>query len=87
MKKQLTKQALLDGEIFRLSNEEYQISVKGDDIRIATVKFEFNNKNHWANGFNIEFNGVFVHSSKTFPAMMKRLQKLTEKWNLTPTEE
>ena len=83
---EITKQDLTNGEQFTFSNEAHQIRNGSDDIREATVMFREHDKQSWATGFKIEFNGKLVHSSKTFPPMIKKLQKLVNEWHLEPCE-
>lgn len=79
----MTQAELLFGNQFLYSNEAYQISIENDDIRSARVFYEENKRHTWATGYKIEFNGKLIHSSKTFPSMMRRLNTLIAKWNLT----
>lgn len=74
------KEKLLKGEMIRMSNEEYQTSIGGDDIRIAEISFEesVDSKEY----YKIFFNGCLIHMSKTFKPFEKRLKQLVEKWNL-----
>jgi len=79
-------QELKNGNTVLFSNEEHQLSIREDNIRIARVEFEQDNSNDWANGFKIWFNGKLIHSSKTFKSLQNRLDKLIDKWNLKQTE-
>lgn len=83
---EITAKELKDGKRFFFSNEVHQESIQGDDVRIAEVRF-VDSKHSWATGFKIESNGAIIGSFKTFPAMIKRLEKLAKDWTLTPIEE
>ena len=78
----MTKNDLLNGKRFMLDNEEYQAMIENDDIRSAEIYHEDPPGSSWATGFKIWFNGKLIHSSKTFPAFKKRLEKLIYDWNL-----
>ena len=68
----MTKQELLKGQKFYFSNGE----------RTAEVSWTDGGKHSWAKGYKIWFNGAFIASFITFPAIEKRLQELIEKWDL-----
>lgn len=77
----MTKQELIEGKRFVFNNESHQVKIGSDDIRSAEVFFKQSGET-WLTGFKIVFNGQLIHSSKTFSAMQKMLNKLIEKWNL-----
>ena len=74
----INKNQLLNGRIFHFSNEEFQESIQGDDVRNAEVYFDTRRDE-----FKILFNGAMIHSSKTFESLMKRMDMLISDWNLT----
>lgn len=73
---------LRNGKVIILSNENFQNSILNDDIREASLRYDDGEGHSWTKGFNIQFNGVLLHSSKTFIPMEKRLNTLINKWNL-----
>ena len=75
------QQRLKQGERLMLSNELHQASIGDDDIRVAHLEF-IDDCPIWANGFKITFNGMLIHSSKTFKSFEKRLNTLIDKWTL-----
>ena len=77
------KQELINGKHFHFSNENHCINTESDDIRGAECWF--NPVSGWLGGFKIEFNGELIHSSKTFTAFKKRLDKLISDWHLEVT--
>ena len=74
------KQQLINGKHFHFNNENHCINTDNDDIRGAECWF--NPVAGWLGGFKIEFNGSLIHSSKTFVAFKKRLDKLISDWHL-----
>ena len=77
----MNKKDLMNGIEFFFNNEDYQISIQNDDIRQATITY-----NWLLNCFIIWFNGKIIHSTKSFNSMKKRLEKLINDWNLTEGE-
>ena len=75
------KKNLLQGKRYLFNNENYCIEHETGDIRGCEVWYN-DSPATWLNGFKIEFNGVLVHSSKTFKAMENKLYALIEKWHL-----
>jgi len=68
----MTKQELLDGETFTFTdiNEEREAEVSHSKSLGGAFHFK------------IFFNGTFVHMSKTYPSMKKKLNALIEKFKL-----
>jgi hypothetical protein len=87
MKTELTEKALREGKTFVFDNEKHQISIEGDDLRAAEVKFrEPTGQWNWASEFHLWFNGELIHTCKTFKSVNNRLNKLIEKWHLELTD-
>ncbi len=78
----MTKQELLLGDEFTFNNELWCEENLNDDFRSASVSFETRTQM-----FVIWFNGAVVHCSKTFKALEKKLSKLSDTWNLEPSED
>ena len=73
------KRNLLNGCRYIYSNENYQVQNDSDDIRGAEVWYcQTANINKYV----IQFNGVWIHASKTFGSMNKRLNTLIVDWHL-----
>jgi len=77
----MTKQDLLNGQIFEFDNQEFNEWNGTDDVDAGFI--EFNQK---LGSFVIFFNNSLIHSVKTFSASQKRLDKLFTKWNLEFTQ-
>ncbi len=75
------QQRLKQGERLMLSNELHQASIGDDDIRFAHLEFT-DDCPIFPNEFKITFNGMLIHSSKTFKSFEKRLNTLIDKWTL-----
>lgn len=73
----IIKQSLKDGKEIIFDNER----TFTDDFRSAECSFRNDNKNTWANGFKISFNGA-LFSFKTFNAFFKKLEQLRSDFNL-----
>lgn len=80
----MTKQELLNGTRFIFDNENWCIENESDDIRSAEVWFDNgeNHKRQWGIGFKIWFNGMLIHSCKTFSSLDRKLNSLCGAWNL-----
>jgi hypothetical protein len=76
----MTKKELLSGKTFEFSNEEFQESINGDDIR--TAKVFVSGLSGMGDRFIIDFNCKWIHSSKTFQSMVNKLKKLCAEWDL-----
>lgn len=79
--KQFLKQHLKEGKEIIFNNEKWCEDTFSDDFRIAECTFRNENKNTWANGYKISFNGAY-YSYKTFDAFLKKLTQLKKDWNL-----
>ena len=77
----MTKQDLLNGQIFEFDNQEFNEWNGTDDVDAGWI--EFSPK---LNSFLIFFNNSLIHSVKTFSASQKKLNFLFAKWNLQFTE-
>jgi hypothetical protein len=64
----ISKTELKHGSIYELTTP--------DGERTAEVSYDL------CGNFTIWFNGTFIHISKTFPSLEKRLLTLVEKWHL-----
>lgn len=73
MKNELKKQ-LKNGEMIEFNNEQWCERMESDDFRGGHIQHS------WL-GFSIFFNGKCIHCSKGFDSMIKRLEKLMDKWN------
>ena len=82
----LTTKDLKAGKEVRLSNEAHQISIGGDDVREAKVRFS-KTSHSWGDGFQLWFNGQLIHSCKTLCSLKKQLRKLIQTWSLEVIEE
>ena len=71
------KKMLKSGLVITFDNEHTMT----DDFRSAECSFRNENKNAWANGFRIYFNGT-LFNYKTFVAFEKKLNQLKLDWNL-----
>ncbi len=72
------KQILKSGKVVIFDNE----CTSDDDFRSAKCTFRDENKNTWANGFQIEFNGAIVVHSTRFDVFERKLNQLRKDWNL-----
>jgi hypothetical protein len=75
--KAFLKQHLKEGKKIIFNNEK----TFTDDYRSMECTFNNESKNTWANGFIIEFNGIFF-SFKTFNTFFKKFIQLKTDWNL-----
>ena len=75
--KEFLKNNLKEGKEIIFDNERTFI----DDFRRMECAFKKDNKNAWANGFKIHFNGESF-SFKTFDAFFRKFEKIKSNWNL-----
>ena len=83
MKYLIEKKDLLNGTHYYFDNESYQENIENDDIRGAEVHYLQHGS---VNRFVIWFNGGIIYSCETFPPLVKRLDKLINKWHLELTD-
>lgn len=71
---EINQKALKDGYVFFYSTNDW------DDYRIAKVAYEKTISRDME--FTIYFNGTYVHTSKTYSSLIRKLTQMKEKWNL-----
>jgi len=78
------KKRIMKGEIITLTNAEYQNAIKSDDVREAELSYRF----YWGQPHYVMwFNGIIIHSLKTYGAFEKHLNKLITDWHLKEMTE
>ncbi|MCL4639020.1 MAG: hypothetical protein M5Z89_08525 [Olivibacter sp.] len=70
----MKRKQLIEGAKFQWATKDK------DNLMIAVVGHH--NFRGSGSRFYIFFNGVFIHSSKGFPSLLSRLNKLIVKWDL-----
>ena len=78
----MNKKDLIEGVEFEFDNERFCEETFSDDLRCGSVGF-----NERLGLFNIFFNGVCVHTSKTFKSCKNKLDKLFNEFNLSFIKE
>lgn len=69
----MTRQQLMNGKTFVFATPDDR-----DDYREAEVFYSAHIQK-----FCIYFNGALIHATKTFPPLVRRLEKLSKDWELT----
>lgn len=63
------------------------ISAENSHSSVELFYFDAGNRNAWATGFKIRFNGLWVYTSKTFAPANKFFSKLIKLHNLNLNEK
>ena len=79
---EITSKKLKEGKVFNLTNENYQMKIGDDDIRMARVFHE--PRFDW---YVIMFNGATIYCGGSFTYFKRRLKKLIQDWTLTMDTE
>lgn len=74
----MTKAQLISGEHFEFINEDGSVWME--------LHHRDDERNSWATGFYIWFNGKLISSPKTFKAFEMQVEKLKSKYNLKAVE-